>query len=60
MWDNFDNFYLTGNSFFIIFQVYQLTAYAYGQHEVEIEFEELLKNKPDLKTLRRVANELKG
>ncbi len=58
-WDTFDNYYLTRKSFVIIFQVYQLTAYAYGQHEVEIEFADLLRMIPDLKILSRVAQELK-
>lgn len=53
-WDTFNNFYLNKDSFVIIFSIYQITAYALGQHEVEVKFDELLSKHNKLKTLKKV------
>lgn len=53
-WETFSNFYLSKDSFVVIFSIYQISAYALGQHEVEIKFDEILSKHPNLKTLTKV------
>ncbi|HET9055741.1 MAG TPA: TIR domain-containing protein [Chitinophagaceae bacterium] len=53
-WETFNNFYLKQDSIVIIFSIYQLTAYVYGQHEVEITFDEIISKHKDLKTIKKV------
>ncbi len=58
-WETYSNFYLQKRSVVIIFSIYQLTAYALGQHEVFISYEELLVLHDNLITLRRLQELLK-
>lgn len=53
-WETFNNFYLGKDCFVIIFSIYQITAYAFGQHEVEIKFDELISRHCNLRTLQKV------
>lgn len=53
-WKTFNNFYLKHDSFVIVFNIYEITAYALGQHEVEIKFDEILTRHENLKSLRIV------
>ncbi len=53
-WETFNNFYLIKDSFVIIFNIYEITAFALGQHEVEIKFEELISKHSNLETLKKV------
>lgn len=55
-WNTFDNFYLHNDAIIIIFGIYQETAYVYGQHDVEIKFDEILSIHPDLATLKKVKD----
>jgi hypothetical protein len=41
-WNNFDNFYLTSESIVIIFSIYQVGPYAFGQHEIKFSFKKLM------------------
>ncbi len=53
-WETFKNFYLKQDSIVIIFGPYEVAAYAYGQHEVVINFEEIIERHQDIKTIRKV------
>lgn len=53
-WETFNNFYLKQDSIVIVFSIYQLTAYVYGQHEVEITFDEIITKHKNLKTIKKV------
>jgi hypothetical protein len=53
-WQTFNNFYLKKDSIVIIFNIYQETAFALGQHEVKIKFDEILSQHDNLRTLKRV------
>jgi len=53
-WDTFNNFYLKQNSLVIIFTTYQISAFCYGEHEVEILFDELLAKHDNLTSLRKI------
>lgn len=59
-WETFDNFYLKNDSLVIIFSIYQITAYALGQHEIEIKFDEILNKHKNLKTLQKVKELLEN
>jgi hypothetical protein len=55
-WGTYSNFYLQKNSLVIIFTIYQITAYALGQHEVIISFDELLGLHKNLNTLKKLQD----
>src|SRR5690606_27390958 len=38
-WNTYENFYLTKDSIVVIFNPYHITAYAFGQHEVDLKFD---------------------
>jgi hypothetical protein len=59
-WETYNNFYLRRDSIVVIFSIYHLTAYVYGQHEVEIAFDELLAQHTDLETLKKVNQLIEG
>lgn len=53
-WDTFGNFYLKQNAIVILFGIYQETAYALGEHEIEILFDEILTKHDNLASLKKI------
>jgi len=40
----FDNYYFTPDSIVFIYNPYEISAWSYGDHHIEIKFEELIKS----------------
>lgn len=55
-WETFENFCLTENGITIIFNPYEIAAYACGHFIVSVSFDEILSIHPSLKNLRKIKN----
>jgi hypothetical protein len=56
---NFENYYIKNSSIFFVYNTYQLTCFALGDHHPEVTFNELLMKFPNEKKLFEFVNLLK-
>lgn len=54
-WETFDNFYINKQGLNILFPIYQETAFAWGEHVVLIQYDELMALHPSLDTFKKVS-----
>lgn len=54
--DNFKNFFFDKKGMNFIFDPYEVTAYAYGQHIVPISYSDLLEHDPNSDILKKLIN----
>jgi len=55
-WETFSNYFIRPNAVVVLFGTYQESAYVFGEHEVVIEFDEILRYHPRLSTLNRLQS----
>jgi len=53
-WDFLSNFYIGQRTLNILFAPYEVTAYAYGKHDIEISFDELYTDIGQLQKLKEI------